>query len=216
MMKGHTAVLMKEMRAKFVNDAAWKTICKEVDKEWFGIPYEVRDGALRDAWKAKKATEAQLDAEAGKHGRLESTKKWRFKFRKKKDATESIQLRCQDLNGTHGWFGRLFGCPNDRSVMCTMHDLPQWFETDVRLFHDKRLGRYYLIIAVPPVGVKGGDSQAPQQLTVPDADLMRGSKENCESEGRIAVGDPGSRTFMTMFNPKGVVHKWGEHTSDVL
>ena len=67
---------IKALRERFVNKAAWGRICSEVDVEWADIPYEVRDGALRDAIKAKASTEAHLDNEAAVAGKLESTKKW--------------------------------------------------------------------------------------------------------------------------------------------
>ena len=67
---------IKALRERFVNKAAWGRICSEVDVEWADIPYEVRDGALCDAIKAKTSTEAHLDNEAAVAGKPESTKKW--------------------------------------------------------------------------------------------------------------------------------------------
>ena len=143
---------IKALRERFVNKAAWGRICSEVDVEWADIPYEVRDGALRDAIKAKTSTEAHLDNEAAVAGKPESTKKWVFKFRKKKEIIESLQLRKRDLNGGNAWFARLFGTKGDRSATRTKSGncLPSQFASDVRLIHDKRLGVYSITIAVLP------------------------------------------------------------------
>ena len=150
---------IKALRERFVNKAAWGRICSEVDVEWADIPYEVRDGALRDAIKAKASTEAHLDNEAAVAGKPESTKKWVFKFRKKKEIIESLQLRKRDLNGGNAWFARLFDSKGGRSATRTKSGncLSSQFAPDVRLIHDKRLGVYSITIAVLPCAA--GDSQ---------------------------------------------------------
>ena len=208
---------IKALRERFVNKAAWGRICSEVDVEWADIPYEVRDGALRDAIKAKASTEAHLDNEAAVAGKPESTKKWVFKFRKKKEIIESLQLRKRDLNGGNAWFARLFGTKGDRSATRTKSGncLPSQFASDVRLIHDKRLGVYFITIAVLPCAA--GDSQAcfwqPGDMDV----VAETTTALPIGELRVGSIDPGCRTFLTVFDTNTAdAHKLGEQTARVL
>ena len=167
--------MTKKLRSMFVNVDAWEGICKGFDSEWSSIPYEVRDGALRDAVKAVDSTDAAMDAKAAKENK-EHGIDWEFKFRRKKDITESLQLRYRNLNSRSLWFALLFGTPADRSAMVCHRALPKRFTNDVRLLHDKRLERYYIIVAVPPKPEPelGDDSQVPAHLGTCDMDIVGG------------------------------------------
>ena len=138
---------------------------------------------------------------------------WHFKFRRKKDTTESFQLRKRQLTSSAPWFAALFGGVADRSTMHSRRPLPAEFATDTRLLHDKRCGRYYLIIALPPSSSQPplGPKDDSQVLAEPAAMDVDGREE--EEECRLVSIDPGVRTFATCFDPRGFCTKWGEHAS---
>ena len=193
----------KDLRARFVNNDAWDLITTTTDAEWANIPYEVRDGALRDAVKSVAAADALMEVKA-LEANTERADGWHFKFRRKKDITESIQLRSRNLNSKSEWFAALFG----PGKMQSCHPLPAKFETDVRIFHDKRLQRHCLIVAIPPKkaqSVSGGDSHVPTNNEPMDVVM------NTERETEMSVTsiDPGVRTFLTCFDPEGNSTKWG-------
>jgi IS605 OrfB family transposase len=200
--------LTKDLRAKFVNVAAWTEIVDKVDKEWKDIPYEVRDGALRDAVKAVESADALMDSKAAQQGK-DRASEWKLKFRRKKDITESIQLRHRDLNSKSAWFSRLFGT----GAMRSHQELPKKFENDVRLVHDKRLREYFLVIPMAPppkqqqlpMDASEDDSQALADVQPMDVDVKMVNEED-----KIVSIDPGVRTFMTCFDPSGFCTKWGE------
>ena len=207
--------LSKDLRARFVNVDVWTEVANSVDKEWKDIPYEVRDGALRDAIKAVASADALMDAKAVAAGK-DHAQGWHFKFRRKKDTTESLQLRKRQLNSSAPWFAALFGGVADRSTMHSRRPLPAEFATDTRLLHDKRRGRYYLIIALPPSSSQPplGPEDDSQVLAEPAAMDVDGGEE--EEECRLVSIDPGVRTFATCFDPRGFCTKWGEHASSRL
>ena len=190
-------------KQRFVNNDAWDLITTTTDAEWANIPYEMRDGVLRDAIKAVAAADALMEAKALKV-KAERADGWHFKFRRKKDITESIQLRSRNLNSKSEWFAALFG----PGKMQSCHPLPAKFETDVRIIHNKRLQRHCLIVAIPPKkaqSVSGGDSQVPTNNEPMDVVM------NTERETEMSVTsiDPGVRTFLTCFDPEGNSTKWG-------
>jgi putative transposase len=166
-------------------------------EEWFGtaperlwsVPYEVRDSPLRDLHKAAAA----LRAKARKGGRRQE--RVQFKFRRRKDTSESLTLRKRCLNckttGGDVW-PALFGTTEDRSAMRTERGktLPGIFLNDTRLFHDRRTDKYYLCIP----------------MVVPETQ-GRPIRE-VERDGVVAI-DPGVRTFATCYNPGGEVTDWG-------
>lgn len=159
------------------------------------VPYEIRDGSLRDLHKAAKA----LRAKAKKRGGAGPVV---YKFRRRKDLTESVALRKRNLNcktERGSVWPELFGTVGDRSAMRTERGkrLPGEFLHDTRLFHDTRTNKWYLCI--------------PLKLTAREAlDTQGRSAEPPKTAGVVSI-DPGVRTFATCYDPDGVVTKWGNN-----
>lgn len=183
----------KALRAATVNDEVWKKVM--TDEAWKVVPYEIRDGAMLDAFKAAKSTKASLKA------RGIETKHWKFKFRHKKDPTESITIRKRQLNrktGKDKYWSKLFGYSKHRDVMCSKRPLPGDFDHDIRLWHHRVLGIYYLVVPETcPAGVLHPDTQGNKAAAVVT-----------EKKSVVAI-DPGVRTFATCYDPEGTAIKWG-------
>ena len=96
------------------------------EEEWLTeIPYEIKDGAIRDLVKAGKATR--------------KTRK-KFSFKSRKDLQQSFYLRARDFFRKKGKFSFL-------GEIKTREELPE-LEHDLRLIKDS-LNRYWLAIPVP-------------------------------------------------------------------
>jgi transposase len=140
----------KHLRSVAVNNDATARVGTEA--EWKEIPYEVRDGAMHDAKKARKSTLARIESQAEKKDGREATPKerhaWKFKFRRKKDAIESFAILAKDLNrdDPNHFHRTLFGYRGYRGVLDSAEPLPLVFQNDVRLWHHKVLDAYYLIV----------------------------------------------------------------------
>lgn len=141
------------------------------------IPFDIRDEAMNDVLKALKATLAKKDV-----------KHFQFKFRSKKDETQSIVVlkkhwkHFKNKNTKYGW---LF----DNRVLRGHEPLPEKLDFDSRLIRT-RLGHYYLCI--PTLQEIQSDSQAPFEA------------KHCT----ISL-DPGVRTFMTGYDADGILCEWG-------
>lgn len=116
-----------------VNLASMRAVVKEKEAEhaWLGeIPGEIKDVAVRDMDKARKAHFAKE-----KNGKNVG-KKATFKFRSKKDPQQSLEIRARDIVRKTGFFASL-GLGTWKSA----EPIPKTTESAVRFVRD-RLGRY--------------------------------------------------------------------------
>ena len=199
----------KNLRANAVNDAVWKATKK--DKAWEQIDYELRDGAMLDAFKAIKSTKESLKARG-----LNYEKKWKFKGRRKKDTTESFPVRARRMNNSNlPFYKHLFGRAGARTqdsagksvpIMASSKPLPDVFESDMRIWHHKVLGTYFLIIPEEaPMVVTADDTCVPDTQGHGDV-----NKDARKRRRRNMIGiDPGVRDIATCYDPDGLSCQWG-------
>lgn len=169
---GKGGVNLADLRATIAAGPAWLT----------DIHYEIRDVAVRDFDKARKAHFAKL----GKmkmndpNARLDA----KFKFRSKRDAQQSFEVRPRDLVRKNGQLAFLA-----LDVLDSAEDIPDEAEAAGRFIRD-RLGRTFL--ALPRQVAKRSENQAPSSL-----------------ESVVAL-DPGVRTFQTTYDASGLATEWGK------
>lgn len=191
-------------------DARWQA---EAPAWMRGVPYEVRDSAVRDMNKAAAAQRAKARKrvdKGSKQGREQrqssaiagpSGKKIHFKYRRKKNLTESITLRKRQLNckSARGevW-PALFGTIEDRSVMQTERgkSLPAEFPCDARLLYNRAIDRFYLCMPQPIVYKHQSIAGQAAVGQVPGANTQAP-----EIQGRVCAVDPGVRVFATAYCP---------------
>ena len=156
----------KNLRAKYIKKEA-------LDDHPFirEIPFDVRDEGMNDFLKARRAVFAKKDK-----------KRFAFKFRSRKDKTQSIAVLKKHWNHTRGIYAQLFG----RKTLKGHEKLPKVLKYDSRLIRT-RLGHYYLCL--PCELEKRSENQAPK------SDL----------HATISL-DPGVRTFMTGYDADGEIH----------
>lgn len=168
-----------------VNLASLRKTVKDAHEEhaWLkDVPCEIKDVAVRDMDKARKAHFAKLNKKKEKDPSARHDAS--FKFRSKKDPQESFEVRGRDMCRDRGAFASL-----KLDAINASETLPSAVETAVRFVRDK-LGRYYLV--VPRQVVKRDENQAPQT-----------------SESIVSL-DPGVRTFQTTYDASGLTTEWGK------
>jgi putative transposase len=139
-------------------------------------PYDIRDEGMNDFLKALKTTKAKKDP-----------KKFHFKFRSKKDSTQSIAVLKKHWGHKRGVYSDIL----DSKKMKAEMDLPDKLGYDSRLIKT-RLNKYYLCTP-KPIEVKS-ENQAPD------------STKHCT----ISL-DPGVRTFMTGYDADGSTFEWAQN-----
>jgi len=162
----------KNLRQRIINNDNFKdNNCWVKD-----VPYDIRDEAMNDFLKALKATKAKKDV-----------KKFSFKFRSKKDRTQSITVLKKHWGHGFGVYSDLFHFKN----MKAERQLPEKLNYDSRLLRT-RLNEHYLCIP-QPIELRS-NNQAPD------------FSNHCT----ISL-DPGVRTFMTGYDPDGFMLEWGKN-----
>lgn len=170
---GQVGVSLADFRAVIKNGPEW---LKE-------IPTEIKDVAVRDFDKARKAHFAKLKKKKEKDPNAKHEAK--FKFRSKRDKQQSFEVRARDLVRKKGSFAFL-GLDNIDAA----EDIPEEAEAAGRFIRD-RLGRMFL--ALPRQIAKRSESQAPT------------------SHESIVALDPGVRTFQTTYDASGLATEWGKN-----
>ena len=170
----NTEMYVKPLRAKFMN--------KEKTPDWMNqVPYDVRDGAVLDFDKARRAQFAKQKLAKKAGGSLPP---WTFKFKSRKD-NQCITIRGRDWGKKRGVYTSIFR----KDKLTSAEDLPEIITRDFRLVRDK-LGHYFLCLPreVPPKS----ESQAPRA-----------------HHSTVAL-DPGVRTFQTCYDADGEIIEWGK------
>lgn len=179
MQHGHIPRTKKALRAACLNEALFK----DTALAWvLKTPYDVRDEAMNDLLKAY-ATNFAKQRQSGKRHQFT------LKYRSRKDETESIVLLHKHYKRpgvffpSHQFFGE--------QPIKAAERLPAQLDYDSRLIRT-RLGHFYLCIP-QPLEVRP-ENQGP-----------------CRSDDHAAVValDPGVRTFMTSYDPRGLCTEWG-------
>lgn len=146
------------------------------------IPCEIKDVAVRDFDKARKAHFVKLKKmkKTDKNAKLEA----KFKFRSRRDKQQSFEVRPRDMVRKAGAFAFL-----GLDTLDGAEEIPEEAEAAGRFIRD-RLGRTFL--ALPHQIAKRDESQAPT------------SRES------IVALDPGVRTFQTTYDASGLTTEWGK------
>ncbi len=159
---------LKSLRAKFMNSTDWLK----------KVPYDIRDGALRDFDKARKAFFAKR--RKVKATNLDAVVKATFQFKSRLKKQQCFVMRGTNWGRTRGVFSSLFGVDK----ITSSEPIPESLETEFRVVVD-RLGHYFLCI--PRSIPIRSDNQAPKS-----------------GEGVVSL-DPGIRTFKMCYSADGFV-----------
>ncbi len=171
-----------------VNLASFRKTIKDTEEEhhWLKeIPGEIKDVAVRDYDKARKAHFAKLNKKKDEdpNARHDAV----FKFRSKKNLQQSFEVRGRDMTRHLGKFAFL-----NITKLHAAEKLPCEVDNAVRFVRD-RLGKYYLVI---PMEVKPAS--------------LRSEKQAPKTAESIVSLDPGIRTFQTTYDVNGVTSEWGK------
>ncbi|GBC01471.1 hypothetical protein RclHR1_00420033 [Rhizophagus clarus] len=137
-------------------------------------PYDIRDEAMNDLLKGYSTNFAT------------NRKKFKMKFRSKKDPHQSIVIHSKHWGKSRGEYSFL---PKMKSA----EPLPNKLEYDSRLVVNQ-LGEFYLCIP-RPLEIRA-ENQGPMFQK--------------EGSGVISL-DPGVRTFMMGYDPSGMAVEWGKN-----
>lgn len=161
---------LNSLRAKFAAKSAFKK-----DNKWMlDVPYDVRDGALLDAVRARK--------ECLKKAKADPTFRFQLKYRSKKAPSESIYV-CSRAFSRGTMYPKF-----ELGELRWAEKLPPVIAHDCRL-QRTALGHYYICLPM----------DRPEPVAPPP--LLPG--ENQARQGRVVALDPGVRTFLTGYDPSG-------------
>ncbi len=169
--------------------AAKKQIARQIECEggidWvLAVPQAIRDSGIRDYEKAAASGKAKNEKKrTSGEGQVEE----KFKFRTRKDSTQTFELNARDFNRASGKIKSLFELMRTRKEC-----LPAKAECAVRVQMDK-LGRVFLCF-VREVEMKG-ENQSPSR--------------DGSFHGTAAL-DPGVRTFQAIYDADGQGIEWGK------
>jgi putative transposase len=169
---GQGGVKLADLRATIASGPDWLK----------GIHYDIRDVAVRDFDKARRAHFAKLRKK--KQNDANARHDAKFKFRSKRDGQQSFEVRPRDLARKTGAMAFLA-----LDVLDCAEEIPDQAEAAGRFIRD-RLGRIFL--ALPRQIAKRSESQAPSSY-----------------ESVVAL-DPGVRTFQTTYDATGLATEWGK------
>ena len=157
------------------------------------IPEEALDSAYRDLWKARTSVLAASKAKKAKTGKGFKCKY--FNFRKRKDNTQSIEIRARNINvkieGGVKFWSKSFGS-KDSQLIKVKEVLPP-LEYSCRL-QRTRSGKYYLCVP---------------QYNPPKKPWKYRIYKSC------AI-DPGVRTMLTGYDPDGIIFEMGMNQDAVV
>lgn len=158
---------------------------KEGVDDWeVKVPQAVRDNGILDFEKAKRSGDAKNE-EKSVNG--DEKVKEQFKFRSRKDQTQTLEVNARDFNAKNGVCKRLIALMRTKK-----ESLPDKAECAVRVQMDK-MGRVFLCF-VREVEVLS-ENQAPN---------VDGSFHG------VASLDPGVRTFQAIYDADGQGIMWGD------
>lgn len=178
-------------------DITWEDLTLKALREQFmtnppewakGIPYAIRDNALRDFDKARKAFFAKR--RKAKKSNPDANPTATFKFKSKRAKQQCMEVPHQHWGRTRGMFADLFG-PGKIHSKEAMGEV----KNDFRVIR-YRFGHYYFCL--PRESPIRSESQAP---TLDD---------------HVVSLDPGVRTFQTCYSATGLVTEWGKDDMNLI
>lgn len=169
-----------------------KKIAKNSEYEYLkSVPEEILDSAFRDVFKARETTIEASKAQKQKTGKGFVCEG--LKFKSKKDHSNSIEIRTRTVknngNNTITFWKSFFGKNNRIPIKDILPEL----NFSVRL-QRLRTGRYYLCIP-------GHGSPITKEP---------------EKTKRVCAIDPGVRTFLTGYDPQGIIFKIGTNIKEIV
>lgn len=177
----------KNLRARFINNVNYE----KIDKWMLDIPYDIRDESMRDLVKNYSSNMSKGDS-------------FDIQFKSRKKSLDSINVLGKYWNTSRGMYSSTF----TSEMKCEMK-LPETLDHTCRIIRNK-LNKYYIFI---PKLLK-------KETKIKNEKLCKKSfKSEYESQinglkdskipGVLSI-DPGVRTFLTCYDPSGLIMKFGE------
>jgi len=168
------SVGLGQLRDWLINNSSNNILPEPIKSEFATVPYEVRDGAIRDFWKALKTQKKMV---------REGTRRFfTMSYRRKKDGyQDAVVLRYRNLRFCNQK-KRLFAFPRKwPDCYFSVSELDTVPDHDVRVVRTYRYGkvRYYCLIPT-------------------DVPIVKRTEKR-----RVVALDPGVRSFLTSFDTEG-------------
>lgn len=207
---GRTGTMNKKtLRDKYLNR---NDVNQSKEWDWLlNVPFDIRDEAMKECLNAIKSNHI-LHKNDGK--------KWELSFRtKKQKRTESITINSKHYKTGGIIFPKSF--PKEhrqlRTTNSKKHLLPDKLEYDSKLIRNS-VNQYFLCVPKPlvirPDNQRSLNKQNQVQKQEQEHDCIdqQGTMivENEIQTMRVISLDPGIRTFLTGYDPKGLVVEWGK------